>query len=96
MIEFSGANRSYCYVRYWVPADAKMAIRNLHNFHIRPGYPLAVTQSVDNDDEEGGISSGQKVDASSTELTSTLVSSKVLKVKSIMSGKQRARAEQNN
>jgi len=48
MIEFSGANRSYCYVRYWDPEDAKMAIRKLHNFHIRPGYPLAVTQSVDN------------------------------------------------
>ena len=48
MIEFSGVNRSYCYVRYWDPEDAKMAIRRLHNFHIRPGYPLAVTQSVDN------------------------------------------------
>ena len=48
MIEFSGANRSYCYVRYWDPEDDKMAARKLHNFHIRPGYPLAVTQSVDN------------------------------------------------
>jgi len=48
MIEFSGANRSYCYVRYWDPEDAKLAIRKLHNYHIRPGYPLAVTQSVDN------------------------------------------------
>ena len=48
MIEFSGANRSYCYVRYWDPEEAKLAIRKLHNFHIRPGYPLAVTQSVDN------------------------------------------------
>ena len=48
MIEFSGANRSYCYVRYWDPEEAKLAIRKLHNFHIRPGYPLAVIQSVDN------------------------------------------------
>jgi len=48
MIEFSGANRSYCYVRYWDPEEAKLAIRKLHNFQIRPGYPLAVTQSVDN------------------------------------------------
>ena len=48
MIEFSGVNRSYCYVRYWDPEDAKMAIRRLHKFHIRPGYPLAVPQSVDN------------------------------------------------
>jgi len=48
MIEFSGANRSYCYVRYWDPEEAKLAIKKLHNFHIRPGHPLAVTQSVDN------------------------------------------------
>jgi len=48
MIEFSGANRSYCYVRYWDPEEAKLAIRKLNNFQIRPGYPLSVTQSVDN------------------------------------------------
>ena len=48
MIEFSGANRSYCYVRYCNPEDAKRAITALHNYQIRPGYPLAVTESVDN------------------------------------------------
>ena len=48
MIEFSGANRSYCYVRYCNPDDARAAIKSLHNYQIRPGYPLAVTESVDN------------------------------------------------
>ena len=48
MIEFSGANRSYGYVRYCNVDDAKTAIKKLHNYHIRPGYPLAVTPSVDN------------------------------------------------
>ena len=48
MIEFSGANRSYCYVRYCNTEDAKNAIKALNNFQIRPGYPLAVTKSVDN------------------------------------------------
>ena len=48
MIEFSGVNRTYCYVRYWNPDNAKEAIRKLHLYHIRPGHPLAVSQSVDN------------------------------------------------
>ena len=48
MIEFSGANRSYGYARYCSVEDAKTAIMKLHNYHIRPGYPLAVTPSVDN------------------------------------------------
>ena len=48
MVEFSGANRSYCYVRYCQPEDARKAIATLHNYEIRPGYPLAVTKSVDN------------------------------------------------
>ena len=48
MIEFSGANRSYCYVRYCNSDDAKKAILMLNNYPIRQGYPLAVTRSVDN------------------------------------------------
>ena len=48
MIEFSGANRSYCYVRYCNSEDAKKAILMLNNYPIRKGYPLAVTRSVDN------------------------------------------------
>eukprot|EP00092_Neocalanus_flemingeri_P034868 GFUD01037943.1.p1 GENE.GFUD01037943.1~~GFUD01037943.1.p1 ORF type:complete len:538 (+),score=170.03 GFUD01037943.1:92-1705(+) len=48
MIEFSGTNRSYCYVRYTKQEDAREAIKKITNHHIRPGYPLAVTRSVDN------------------------------------------------
>jgi len=48
MIEFSGANRSYCYVRYCNSEDAQKAILMLNNYPIRQGYPLAVTRSVDN------------------------------------------------
>lgn len=48
MIEFSGTNRSYCYVRYTTQEEAREAIKKLNNYHVRPGYPLAVTRSVDN------------------------------------------------
>jgi len=48
MIEFSGTNRTYCYVRYCNESDAKNAVRKLHNYRIRPDFPLAVTISVDN------------------------------------------------
>jgi len=48
MIEFSGTNRSYCYVRYTTQQDAREAIKQLNNFHIRAGHALAVTRSVDN------------------------------------------------
>ena len=48
MIEFSGCNRSYCYVRYCSQEEAKCAVSKLNNYSIRPGYLLAVTMSVDN------------------------------------------------
>jgi len=48
MIEFSGTNRSYCYVRYTKQEEAREAIKRLNSFQIRSGYPLAVTRSVDN------------------------------------------------
>ena len=48
MIEFSGTNRTYCYVKYCSEKDAKEAVRRLHNYRIRPDYSLAVTISVDN------------------------------------------------
>ena len=48
MIEFSGTNRTYCYVRYCTENDAKEAVKRLHNYRIRSEYPLAVTISVDN------------------------------------------------
>jgi len=48
MIEFSGTNRSYCYVRYTKQSEAREAIKKLNRYCIRPGFPLAVTRSVDN------------------------------------------------
>jgi len=48
MIEFSGTNRSYCYVRYTTQEGAREAIKKLNHYKIRPGHPLAVTRSVDN------------------------------------------------
>jgi len=48
MIEFSGTNRSYCYVRYTKQEEAREAIQKLNNYMIRPGSFLAVTRSVDN------------------------------------------------
>merc|ERR1719508_277583 len=48
MIEFSGTNRSHCYVRYINQDEAREAIKRLNSYQIRPGYPLAVTRSVDN------------------------------------------------
>jgi len=48
MIEFSGTNRSYCYVRYTTQEEAREAIKQLNNYPIRAGHALAVTRSVDN------------------------------------------------
>ena len=48
MIEFSGTNRTYCYVRYCREEEAREAVRKLNNYSIRPGRTLAVAQSVDN------------------------------------------------
>ena len=48
MLEFSGTNRTYCYVRYCRAEDAKEAVRKLDNFKIRPRNALSVTFSVDN------------------------------------------------
>merc|ERR1719186_692309 len=48
MIEFSGTNRTYCYVRYSKKEHATEAIRSLNGYEIRRGHHLAVTKSVDN------------------------------------------------
>jgi len=48
MLEFSGANRGYCYVRYCTIEGAEKAVKSLNNHQIRPGHRLAVTKSVDN------------------------------------------------
>ena len=48
MIEFSGFNRTYCYVRYYTEPEARLAISQLNNYPVRPGCYLAVTRSHDN------------------------------------------------
>jgi len=48
MMEHTGVNRGYGYVRFTTTADAKEAIKRLNNFEIRPGRYLVVTKSVDN------------------------------------------------
>lgn len=48
MIEFSGTNRTYCYVRYRNTEDAEKAIKVLNGYEIRKNHYLAVTESVDN------------------------------------------------
>ena len=48
MMDFSGSNRGYFFVRYTNREDAKRAVRTLNNYEIRPGKQLGVIQSVDN------------------------------------------------
>ena len=48
MVEFSGANRGYCYVRYSSPAEAEEARVKLNSHQLRPGVWLACNKSVDN------------------------------------------------
>lgn len=48
MMDFSGSNRGYFFVRYTCKEDAKRAVRELNNYEIRPGKPLGVIHSVDN------------------------------------------------
>lgn len=48
MMDFSGSNRGYFFVRYTNRDDAKQAVRQLNNYEIRPGKFLGVIQSVDN------------------------------------------------
>jgi Q family heterogeneous nuclear ribonucleoprotein R len=48
MMDFSGANRGYCFVMYTLRDDAKRAVKELNNFQIRKGRYLGVCLSVDN------------------------------------------------
>ena len=48
MIEFSGFNRTYCHVRYYIESEARLAISELNNYTVRPGCLFAVTRSHDN------------------------------------------------
>merc|ERR1719436_2227361 len=48
MVEFSGANRGYCYVKYSNPTEADEARAKLNSLQVRPGVWLACNKSVDN------------------------------------------------
>ena len=47
-MEFSGANRGYCYVKYSNPTEAEEARAKLNSLQVRPGVWLACDKSVDN------------------------------------------------
>ena len=48
MVEFSGANRGYCYLKYSNPTEAEAARVRLDSQQVRPGVWLACNKSVDN------------------------------------------------
>merc|ERR1719394_208832 len=48
MMDFSGSNRGFFFVRYTCKEDAKRAVRELNNYEIRPNKQLGVIHSVDN------------------------------------------------
>jgi len=48
MMDFSGSNRGFFFVRYTCKEDAKRACKELDNFEIRPHKRLGVLMSLDN------------------------------------------------
>ena len=48
MMDFSGSNRGYLFVRFSNCEEAKLAIKKLNNSEIRPGKIIGVIPSVDN------------------------------------------------
>jgi len=48
MMDFSGANRGYCFVTYTCREDARQAVLEMNNYEIRRGRFLGVCMSVDN------------------------------------------------
>ena len=48
MMDFSGSNRGYFFVRYTKREEARAAVKMLNNFEIKPNKFLGVIQSVDN------------------------------------------------
>ncbi len=48
MMDFSGSNRGYLFVRYTNREEAKRAVKELNNFEIKPGKSIGVINSVDN------------------------------------------------
>ena len=48
MMDFSGSNRGFFFVRYTCQEDAKRAAKTLNNYEIQPGKHLGVVHSKDN------------------------------------------------
>ena len=48
MMDFSGSNRGYFFVRYTNRDEAKRAVKELNNYEIMPGKFIGVILSVDN------------------------------------------------
>jgi RNA recognition motif-containing protein len=48
MMDFSGSNRGYGFVKYLSPEIATLAVKTLNNYEIRPGQRIRVVISVDN------------------------------------------------
>ena len=48
MMDFSGSNRGYLFVRYTNREEAKRAVKELNNYEIKPGKSIGVINSVDN------------------------------------------------
>ncbi|GJQ69202.1 hypothetical protein Trydic_g5049, partial [Trypoxylus dichotomus] len=47
-MDFNGKNRGYCFISYYVPADANTAVSILNGFEIRPKRRIGVYKSIDN------------------------------------------------
>ncbi|XP_059080728.1 probable RNA-binding protein 46 isoform X2 [Tigriopus californicus] len=48
MMDFSGSNRGFLFIRYTSSEHAKMAVKKFNNYEIRPNRHLGVVKSVDN------------------------------------------------
>ncbi|KAF6210618.1 hypothetical protein GE061_013725 [Apolygus lucorum] len=48
MMDFSGSNRGYGFVQYSTREEALRAIKELHDYPIRPGSKMTVEESMDN------------------------------------------------
>jgi RNA-binding proteins (RRM domain) len=48
MMDYSGNNRGYAFVRYTSPQNADLAVNALNHFEIRAGFPLGVVKSTEN------------------------------------------------
>ena len=49
MMDFSGTNRGYAFVKFTSCTDAKAAVLKLNNYQVRKGWHLGVVLSDDND-----------------------------------------------